>query len=56
MSIIRKSKQVVKNGQKVMKNGNFIPKWVVNDHQMCHVNFFFTPKAAIYNIGGHFGY
>ena len=37
-----------------MKNGNFIPKWGVNDHQICNVKIFVTPKEAIYNNGGHF--
>ena len=51
MLTIRNSNMFVKNGQKVMKNGNFIPKWGVNDHQMCHVKIFVTPKAVIYNNG-----
>ena len=40
----------------MMKNGNFIPKWGVNGHQMGRVKIFVTPKAAIYNNGAHFGY
>ena len=32
MIIIRKTKEFVKNGQNVEKNGNFISKWEVNDH------------------------
>ena len=56
MLTIRKSNKFVKNGQKVMKNGNFIPKWGVSDHQMCHVKFFVTLKAAIHNNGCHFRY
>ena len=35
MLIIRNSIKYVKNGQNVMKNENFIPKWGVSDHQMC---------------------
>ena len=46
----------VKNGQTVKKNGTFIPKWEVNDHQMCHVKIFNTQKAVIYNNGCDFGY
>ena len=28
----------------MVKNGNFIPKWGVNDHQMCCVNFLLFRK------------
>ena len=37
------------------ENGNFTPMGV-NDHQMCCVKFFVTPKAAIFNNGGHLAY
>ena len=56
MLIIRNSNKYVKNGQNVMKNENFIPKWGVSDHQMCLEKIFVTPKVAIYNNGGHLGY
>ena len=56
MIIIRKSNKFVKNGQNMMKNGNFIPKWGVIGHQMCHVKICVLSKAAIYINGGHFGY
>ena len=54
--IIRNSNKYVKNGQKVMKIENCIPKWGVSDHQMCLEKTFVTPKLAIYNDGGHLGY
>ena len=31
-----------------MKNGKFISKWGVNDHQMCCVKFSLTPTVIIY--------
>ena len=40
----------------MMKIENFIPKWGLNDHEICYVKIFVTPKAAIYNNGGHFRY
>ena len=50
MLTIRNSNKFIKNGQKVMKYRR------VNDHRMCHVKIFVTPKAVIYNNGGHFRY
>ena len=34
-----------------MKNGNCIPKWGVNDHQMCHVKILLRKRPFTIMVG-----